>query len=114
VDIVHYDNLDADTLQNALTDEKYAVTKLQQKDPAISGSKNTNRDYLDIGGVFAILIGLYLILKQFDILPDRLAVIALHDKPMPVAEITFNDAEEHARSLADFNGKVLLLNVWAT
>jgi thiol-disulfide isomerase/thioredoxin len=34
--------------------------------------------------------------------------------PNPVAEITFNDAEGHARSLADFRGKVVLLNIWAT
>jgi thiol-disulfide isomerase/thioredoxin len=36
------------------------------------------------------------------------------DKPAPVAEITFDDAEAHAHSLADFKGKILLLNVWAT
>jgi thiol-disulfide isomerase/thioredoxin len=38
----------------------------------------------------------------------------LLDKPNPVATITFNDADGHARSLADFRGKVLLINVWAT
>jgi len=38
----------------------------------------------------------------------------LLDKPNPVGEITFNDAEGHARKLADFRGKVVLLNVWAT
>ena len=38
----------------------------------------------------------------------------LLDKPNPVAEITFNDAEGYARKLADFRGKVVLLNVWAT
>jgi thiol-disulfide isomerase/thioredoxin len=40
--------------------------------------------------------------------------LVLLDKPNPVAEITFNDAEGHVRSLADFTGKVVLLNVWAT
>lgn len=38
----------------------------------------------------------------------------LLDKPSPVAAITFDDAEGHARNLADFKGKVLVLNVWAT
>lgn len=38
----------------------------------------------------------------------------LLDKPNPVATISFNDADGHARSLADFRGKVLLLNIWAT
>jgi len=36
------------------------------------------------------------------------------DKPVPVAEITFDDAEGQARKLADFKGKVLLINIWAT
>ena len=36
------------------------------------------------------------------------------DKPVPVAEITFDDAEGQARKLADFKGKVLFVNVWAT
>jgi hypothetical protein len=68
VDIVHYDNLDTDTKQNALADKEYTVTQLHLKASTTSQSKNTNRDYV------AILIRLYLILKQFDILPDRLAV----------------------------------------
>ena len=38
----------------------------------------------------------------------------LLDKPNPVAEITFNDAEGHVRKLAEFRGKVVLVNVWAT
>jgi thiol-disulfide isomerase/thioredoxin len=36
------------------------------------------------------------------------------DKPAPVADITFDDAEGQARKLADFKGKVLLVNIWAT
>jgi len=36
------------------------------------------------------------------------------DKPAPVAEITFDDAQGQARKLADFKDKVLLLNIWAT
>ena len=35
-------------------------------------------------------------------------------KPTPVPEITFDDAEGRARKLADFEGKVLLVNIWAT
>ena len=34
--------------------------------------------------------------------------------PSPVGEIAFNDADGHARSLTDFRGKVVLLNIWAT
>jgi thiol-disulfide isomerase/thioredoxin len=38
----------------------------------------------------------------------------LLDKPNLAATIAFNDAEGHPRSLADFRGKVVLLNIWAT
>jgi thiol-disulfide isomerase/thioredoxin len=39
--------------------------------------------------------------------------LLLLDVPKPVAAINFNDGEGHARSLADFKGKVVLLNIWA-
>jgi len=35
-------------------------------------------------------------------------------KPKPVPELQFQDGAGRARSLADFRGKVVLLNVWAT
>src|SRR6516165_93930 len=35
-------------------------------------------------------------------------------KPAPLPEITFDDAEGRARKLADFKGKVLLVNIRAT
>ncbi len=38
----------------------------------------------------------------------------LHDAPKPVATVAFDDAEGHSRTLADFKGKVVLLNIWAT
>jgi len=36
------------------------------------------------------------------------------DKGAPLAEITFDDVEGQARKLADFKGKILLVNIWAT
>src|SRR5262249_27246904 len=36
------------------------------------------------------------------------------DKGAPLAEITFDDVEGQARKLADFKGKVSLINIWAT
>jgi thiol-disulfide isomerase/thioredoxin len=36
------------------------------------------------------------------------------NKAAPVREVTFDDAEGHTRKLADFKGKVLLVNIWAT
>ncbi|HET8921256.1 MAG TPA: TlpA disulfide reductase family protein [Xanthobacteraceae bacterium] len=36
------------------------------------------------------------------------------DTPTPATAISFNDANGRTRSVADFKGKVVLLNVWAT
>ncbi|EIG62831.1 TlpA disulfide reductase family protein [Bradyrhizobium sp. WSM1253] len=38
----------------------------------------------------------------------------LLDEPTPIATTSFNDSDGHVRNLADFGGKVLLLNIWAT
>ncbi|MBL26211.1 MAG: hypothetical protein CMM50_01485 [Rhodospirillaceae bacterium] len=55
--------------------------------------------------------------------PDRAAAIASlkesidfvpADEPPPVPALTFTDAEGTALSLADFRGRVVLLNLWAT
>jgi thiol-disulfide isomerase/thioredoxin len=42
------------------------------------------------------------------------ANFAIHDTPQPVPEISFQDADGQPRTLADFSGKVVLLNIWAT
>ena len=38
----------------------------------------------------------------------------LHQTPQDVAEVTFKDAEGHDLSLADFKGRLVMLNLWAT
>lgn len=38
----------------------------------------------------------------------------MHSAPKPVAEIQFEDDNGQIRSLADFHGKIVLLNIWAT
>ncbi len=38
----------------------------------------------------------------------------LHETPQGVAEITFKDAEGRDLSLADFKGRLVMLNLWAT
>jgi len=40
--------------------------------------------------------------------------VILHDTPEPGAVVRFEDGQGQARSLADFRGKIVLLNVWAT
>lgn len=38
----------------------------------------------------------------------------IHPAPKPVAAISFLDDQGQAQSLADFKGKIVVLNVWAT
>jgi thiol-disulfide isomerase/thioredoxin len=40
--------------------------------------------------------------------------VILRDKPKPLQAIQFVDGEGKSRSLADFRGKTVLLNIWAT
>jgi thiol-disulfide isomerase/thioredoxin len=41
-------------------------------------------------------------------------VMTLHEEPQPVPELAFTDEHGESRSLEDWRGKVVLLNVWAT
>ena len=45
---------------------------------------------------------------------DSKAPFARTARPKPVPELRFNDAEGREHTLADFRGKVVLLNIWAT
>ncbi|MER8474786.1 TlpA disulfide reductase family protein [Mesorhizobium sp. M1163] len=38
----------------------------------------------------------------------------VHEAPAPVPEISFEDGNGKPKTLADFHGKVVLLNIWAT
>ena len=38
----------------------------------------------------------------------------LHEVPKPIASIAFEDDQGRPRSLAEFRGKIVLLNIWAT
>ena len=38
----------------------------------------------------------------------------MHDSPKPLPEIQFENGQGEGMSLADFRGKVVLLNIWAT
>ena len=42
------------------------------------------------------------------------AGFAMHDSPRPLPEIQFENGQGEAMTLADFRGKVVLLNIWAT
>jgi thiol-disulfide isomerase/thioredoxin len=38
----------------------------------------------------------------------------LRDEPVPLKDFQFEDGEGHVQHLADFRGRVVLLNIWAT
>lgn len=38
----------------------------------------------------------------------------IHEAPKPIAAIQFENADGQPRSLADFRGKIVLVNIWAT
>ena len=62
---------------------------------------------LIVVAAFAALVGPSLAAEPARQLP-------LHDTPVPVPDISFVDETGARRSLADFDGKVVLLNIWAT
>ncbi len=73
-EIVAYGNLDITALHRAIADDGYTVSGISEQTTRDSETKNTRRDFVEIGAVFLILVALYVILQQLDLLPDRLAV----------------------------------------
>ena len=65
-------------------------------------------------GVAAVAagIGLYFALPRQEGAPGGVNQAAT--KPRPLPELQFQDGMGRTRSLADFRGKVVLLNIWAT
>jgi thiol-disulfide isomerase/thioredoxin len=58
----------------------------------------------------AVALGVYVATRQLESkLPFARAM-----KPKPMPELRFNDANGRSRSLADFRGRTVLLNIWAT
>ena len=51
---------------------------------------------------------------HFAVAQQRVKNLVLHVTPKPVAAVEFADAQGRSRSLSDFKGKVVVLNLWAT
>ena len=80
------------------------------------------------GGLGALLIGMWLylnlrqpitkiILREPTVQapsPMTSKNFALHPAPRPVPELAFNNGDGKQTTLADFRGKIVLLNIWAT
>lgn len=68
------------------------------------------RTALIFGGVAIVAAALGVFFSQWQ--QSKLPFARTSAKPIP--ELRFNDAAGHPHTLADFRGKVVLLNVWAT
>jgi sulfite exporter TauE/SafE len=76
-EVSHFGDLDINALEAAIADDGgYTISRSppqkQASNPA--GLENTDRDYIEIGAVFLILVAVYVVLSQLDVLPDRLAI----------------------------------------
>ena len=74
VEVLYRGELDAGAVQRALQDEGYQASLPSEADAAAPGKSNSARDYAEIGGIFAILIGLFLIVDRFGLVPMGFAV----------------------------------------
>src|SRR3954452_8858239 len=72
-EISHAGDLDIATLQRAVAEDGYAVSPWTPS-RATGRDKNSTRDYAEIIGIFAILLGILFALQHFDLLPHGLAV----------------------------------------
>ena len=63
--------------------------------------------------IVALSLGVKLVLPQQSTISAPQNFV-LRDAPVAVPEFEFTDGEGHARTLTDFRGKVVLLNIWAT
>ena len=74
-ELKHYGTLDIGTLQQAIQEDGYTISSWQERDDrAIGHSNNTARDYAEIGAAFLIVVGVFLVLNQFDVIPKSLAI----------------------------------------
>lgn len=61
-----------------------------------------------------LAIGLLLAGPAFAVAQPPPKNFILHEAPKTIANVAFDDDQGRQRSLADFRGKVVLLNIWAT
>jgi sulfite exporter TauE/SafE/copper chaperone CopZ len=72
-EVSHAGDLDIATLQRAIAEDGYAVSPWAPS-RATARDKNSTRDYAEIIGIFAVLLGTLFALQHFDLLPHGLAV----------------------------------------
>src|SRR3989344_2670938 len=59
-----------DELKNAINDSKYTISLEKEQKSKEDTNITINRDHIEIGAIFLIILALYFIFRQFDILPS--------------------------------------------
>ena len=67
-----------------------------------------------VGGALGLLASPALANITPQLLQGTLAKFQLAKEPKPLPELAFNDADDKPLKLADYKGKIVLLNFWAT
>lgn len=57
-------------LNNAIKEHGYKVAYWNDHDTSKNATHNTKRDYFEIGAIFLVILGVYLLFRQFNFLPD--------------------------------------------
>ena len=74
-EITYAGDLDISALQAAIEEDGYIVSPWREQDGrSVDRPKNAGREYLEIGAAFLILVGLFLVLKQFGVLPPSFGI----------------------------------------
>ena len=74
-EIDYVGELDLEAVQRAIEEEGYTVSPWGKRDGRAGGQREkSSRDYLEIGAIFVLLFGLYLALRQFDLLPRGVTI----------------------------------------
>lgn len=65
-------------------------------------------------GAYLVAMGLFVAGTAIAAAQQSPKNFILHDAPKPIASIAFEDDQGRPRSLTEFKGKIVLLNIWAT
>ncbi len=71
-------NISVRELDEAIRNDGYSVSRWEDRhnSPVAAKHKNTPKDYVQIGAIFLFMVGGYLILRQFHLLPESLGITA--------------------------------------
>ena len=78
----------------------------------MAGLSASNKVLVHLGIIVLAALALNLALQYFRTKPE--AVIVFHETPRAVAAESFMDGQGRMVTMADFKGRVIVLNIWAT